>query len=61
MYVYFKLKGAGINTNMYMEAFHNTLKLAATRVLGENIAKHTVTSSAILLHNPTFNASTAIR
>ena len=26
MYVYFKLKGAGINTNMYVEAFHNTLK-----------------------------------
>ena len=35
-------------------------KLAATRVLGESTAKHTVTSSVILLHNPTFNASTAI-
>ena len=35
-------------------------KLAATRVLGESTAKHTVTSSAILLHNPTFNALTAI-
>ena len=35
-------------------------KLAATRVLGESTAKHTVTSSVILLCNPTFNASTAI-
>ena len=35
-------------------------KLAATRVLRESTAKHTVMSSVILLHNPTFNASTAI-
>ena len=35
-------------------------KLAATRVLGGSTAKHTVTSSVIPLHNPTFNASTAI-
>ena len=35
-------------------------KLAATRVLGGSTAKHTVTSSVILLHNPTFNALTAI-
>ena len=35
-------------------------KLAATRVLGESTGKHTVTSSVILLCNPTFNASTAI-
>ena len=27
-------------------------KLAATRVLGESTAKHTVTSSVIMLHNP---------
>ena len=36
------------------------LKLAATRVLGGSTAKHAVTSSVILLHNPTFNALTAI-
>ena len=35
-------------------------KLAAARVLGGSTAKHTVTSSVILLHNPTFNALTAI-
>ena len=35
-------------------------KLAATRVLGRSTAKPTVTSSVILLHNPTFNALTAI-
>ena len=35
-------------------------KLAATRVLGESTAKHTVKSSIIRLYFPTFNASTAI-